>query len=120
MLNVKEIVYKELSKHFDNVTTSYPQDWEHFPIILLEEENNSPHTITDDKERITSIAIKIDIWTKNESTSTYMNEVNDVVSKLGLIRKFCQDAPELNSNLRHKVMRFDGDVDVQTQHVYHD
>ena len=40
MINVKPLIYKELSKIATNVTDTYPADWETFPVVIyLEEEN---------------------------------------------------------------------------------
>lgn len=119
MINIKPSITKALKTVCDNVCDGYPSSWEHFPIIAMEEENNVPHTITDDIEQISTIRYKIDIWTFNESASDLTMKVEEALFNLGLVRTFGADAPELRQGLKHKVLRFEGDIDVHTMHVYH-
>lgn len=119
MINIKPIITTALETVCDNVCDGYPSNWERFPIIAMEEENNVPHTITDDLEQISTIRYKIDIWTFNESASELAIAVEEVLSNLGLVRTFGADAPELRQGLKHKVLRFEGDIDTHTMHVYH-
>ena len=59
---------------------------------------------------------KVDIFDK-ESTSNIAVEVDKVFNSLGLKRTMAQDMPD-PSNLRHKVMRFEGIYDPDTNIVY--
>ena len=42
MINIKPVIYKELQKVADNVTDTYPDDWENFPVVIFLEEQNKP------------------------------------------------------------------------------
>lgn len=116
MIDVKKEIYTELSKISENVTDSYPSDWETFPCIQYLEEENRPAEYTDDQERMTYIRYKVDIWSKN-STTKHALDVNAIFAKLGLRRTTCVDVPEMN-HLKHKTMRFEGTVDVRSFIVY--
>ncbi|MEF9840329.1 MAG: hypothetical protein RR791_05185 [Lachnospiraceae bacterium] len=119
MINIKPIIKKALDVVCNNVVDGYPSTWESFPIIAVEEENNVSHTITDDAEQIATIRYRIDIWTENESASKLAIKAEEALFNLGLVRIGAQDAPELRQGMKHKILRFEGDVDVHTMHVYH-
>ena len=116
MINIKPIILKELKKVSINVTDSYPSDWATFPVIQYVEEDNKTHTKTDDKEQLAYIRYKIDIW-NDRSTSETVLKVDEVLSSLGLIRIQCLDTPD-PSQLKHKVMRYEGIIDVNNMRVY--
>lgn len=119
MINIKPYIKTVLDTVCENVCDGYPNTWESFPIVSIEEEHNVPHTVTDDKEQISSIRYKIDVWTKNESASSMATAVEEALFNLGLVRCFYADAPEMREGIKHKVLRFEGDIDVHTLHVYH-
>ena len=52
MIDAKKIIFGELKKISENVTDTYPDDWKKFPCIQFLEEENIPHEITDDTERM--------------------------------------------------------------------
>ncbi|WP_338630825.1 hypothetical protein [Clostridium baratii] len=116
MINVKPIIFKELKKVSDNINDTYPSNWTTFPVIQYVEEDNKTHTKTDDREQLAYIRYKIDIW-NDRSTSDIAVAVDEVLSSLGLIRTQCLDTPE-PSKLKHKVMRYEGIVDVNNMRVY--
>ena len=116
MINIKPLILKELKKISENVNDTYPSDWSTFPVIQYVEEDIKTHTKTDDKEQLTYIRYKIDIW-NNRSTSDIAIAVDEVLSSLGLIRIQCLDTPEPNQ-LKHKVMRYEGIIDVNNMRVY--
>lgn len=116
MINIKPIVYKELKKIYSNVSDSYPSDWATFPAIQYVEEDNRTHIKTDDKEQLAYIRYKIDIW-NDRSTSDIAIAVDEVLSNLGLKRTQCIDTPE-PTQLKHKVMRYEGIIDVNNMRVY--
>lgn len=116
MINIKPIIYKELKKISDNVNDTYPSDWSTFPIVQYVEEDNKTHTKTDDKEQLAYIRYKIDIW-NDRSTSDIAVAVDEVLSNLGFERTQCLDTPE-PSQLKHKVMRYEGIIDVNNMRVY--
>ena len=116
MINIKPVIYKELQKVADNVTDTYPDDWENFPVVIFLEEQNKPGEWYDEKERKSNIRYKVDIFDK-DSTSNLAVEIDKIFASLGLRRTDCQDVPD-PSHLRHKLMRFEGIVDLNSQLVY--
>lgn len=116
MINIKPVIYKELQKVADNVTDTYPSDWENFPVVIFLEEQNKPGEWYDEKERKSNIRYKVDIFDK-DSTSNLAVEIDKIFASLGLRRTDCQDVPD-PSHLRHKLMRFEGIVDLNSQLVY--
>lgn len=116
MINVKPLICKELSKISDNVTDTWPSDWQKFPVIIYLEEENKPYDWVDNKEGYSYLRYKVDIY-DNKSTSDLAIKVDEIFSGLGLKRTMSQDVPD-PSNLRHKVMRFEGIYDPDSQLVY--
>ena len=116
MINIKPVIYKELQKVADNVTDTYPSDWENFPVVIFLVEQNKPGEWYDEKERKSNIRYKVDIFDK-DSTSGLAVEIDKIFASLGLRRTDCQDIPD-PSHLRHKLMRFEGIVDLDSQLVY--
>lgn len=116
MINIKPVIYKELQKVADNVIDTYPDDWENFPVVIFLEEQNKPGEWYDEKERKSNIRYKVDIFDK-DSTSSLAVEIDKIFASLGLRRTDCQDVPD-PSHLRHKLMRFEGIVDLNSQLVY--
>ena len=116
MINIKPVIYKELQKVADNVTDTYPDDWENFPVVIFLEEQNKPGDWYDEKERKSNIRYKVDIFDK-DSTSGLAVEIDKIFASLGLRRTDCQDVPD-PSHLRHKLMRFEGIVDLNSELVY--
>lgn len=116
MINIKPVIYKELQKVADNVTDTYPDDWENVPVVIFLEEQNKPSEWYDDQEKKSHIRYKVDIFDK-DSTSDLAVKINEIFASLGLRRTDCQDVPD-PSHLRHKLMRFEGIVDLNSQLVY--
>ena len=116
MINIKPVIFKELQNVADNVTDTYPDDWENFPVVIFLEEQNKPGEWYDEKERKSNIRYKVDIFDK-DSTSSLAVEIDKIFASLGLRRTDCQDVPD-PSHLRHKLMRFEGIVDLDSQLVY--
>ena len=116
MINVKDQVYAALCAVTENVMDVYPQTWATLPAIQYTEEDNSVYTRTDADEQYANLRYRIDIW-DTKSTSLTALAVDEAVSELGLIRTACQDVAD-PSGLRHKVMRYEGIIDVNTQMVY--
>ena len=116
MINIKPVIYKELQKVADNVTDTYPDDWENVPVVIFLEEQNKPGEWFDDQEKKSHIRYKVDIFDK-DSTSDLAVKINEIFASLGLRRTDCQDVPD-PSPLRHKWMRFEGIVDLNSQLVY--
>ena len=116
MISVKSEIYKSLKKVNKNVTDGYPNDWEDLPIVVYLEEENRPYEITDDAERSSEIKYIVHIWSIDSNTDLAI-KVNEVFAKLGLKRVSSQDVAD-NERLRHKVMRFEGIIDIETLMVY--
>lgn len=116
MISVKSEIYKCLKKVNKNVTDGYPKDWEDLPIVVYLEEENRPYEITDDTERSSEIKYIVHIWSIDSNTDLAI-KVNEVFAKLGLKRVSSQDVAD-NERLRHKVMRFEGIIDIETLMIY--
>ena len=116
MKNVKDQVYTALLTVTENVSDTCPKDWANFPTIQYVEENNSVWERTDNTEQKAKVSYKIDIW-HNQSTSDATLAVDAAVSALGLVRTYCGDTPD-PSGLKHKVMRYEGIIDMSSDLVY--
>ncbi len=116
MINVKDQVFDAIKDICENVSDSYPADWANLPAIQYVEEDNKVYEWTDGEESKSYLRYKIDIW-HNKSTSDTTLTVDKAISALGLRRTMCQDVAD-PSGLRHKVLRYEGIVDVNTQMVY--
>ena len=118
MINVKDQIYNALLKVTENVTDSYPADdesWAKLPVIIYCEEDNKVVEWTDEKEDKSYLRYRIEIYDK-QSTSLTALAVDNAISSLGLKRCLCQDANE--PGWKHKVMRYEGIIDVESQYVY--
>lgn len=116
MINVKDEIYKALESVCNNVSDTYPSDWANFPTVQYVEEDNNVYEFTDGKEDKSYIRYKIDIW-HNRSTSETTLAIDKAISSLGLVRILCQDVSD-TSGLKHKVMRYEGIIDNETEFVY--
>lgn len=116
MINVKDQIYDALCGIADNVSDIYPQDWETMPAIQYTEEANNVVEKTDDVEQTAELRYRIDIW-NNGSTSQAALAVDAALSALGLTRTECMDVPD-PSYRRHKQMRYVGNIDNTTEHVF--
>jgi hypothetical protein len=116
MKNVKDEVYAALTERFENVTDQYPSDFADLPAIQYVEEDNKVYEHTTEGETKSYVRYRIDIW-HNKSTSEAALAVDEALSGLGLVRTFCQDAPD-PSNWKHKVMRYEAIIDMESDEVY--
>ena len=124
MKNIKDLVYEALAEKFGNVTDSYPSDWANLPAVQITEEENKEyeHTTKEDKSYV---RYRVDIWDA-KSTSESAVLVNKALGSnigedgiqegVGLIRTGCSDNNE--PTMKHKVMRFDGIIDMDSDAVY--
>lgn len=117
MINVKDQVCEALNSKLQNVSDSYPRDWGSLPAVQYMEEDNRVAEWTDDHETISYCRYKVDIW-NNRSTSETAKTVDEVMSSLGLKRTQCADVDD-PSGLKHKVMRYEMYIDVDTNQVFH-
>ena len=130
MKNIKEQVYEALARAFgaDHVTDQYPNNWAALPAVQYTEEDNKVYEHTDEGETKSYIRYRIDIW-HNESTSASAALVDTVLGKplaesvpsgtepIGFVRTLCQDTPD-PSGLKHKVMRYEGIIDMENDYIY--
>lgn len=118
MINVKDQVYTALKTVADNVSDLYPNDWAHLPAIQYTEEANNVILRTENTESLAYLRYRIDIWDRGSTSQTAV-AVDDAVSPLGLVRVECNDSPaEDASGWRHKVMRYECQIDVKTEETY--
>lgn len=118
MINVKDQVYKALCTVIHNVADVYPKEQPSFPFIFYTEEQNAVYEWTDDREQMSELRYRIEIWNEG-STSELALQADAAVSRLGLRRTSCQDI-ENPEGLRGKQMRYEGIIDVNTQRVFQD
>ncbi len=116
MINVKDQVYAAIKDTAENVGDQYPTNWGTLPAIQYTEENNAVAEWVDGKESKATLQYRVDIW-HNKSTSEYALAIDAAMSGLGLRRTMCTDAPD-PSQLKHKVMRYEGIIDVEDEIVY--
>lgn len=69
MINVKDEVYAALLSVTDNVTDSYPKDWEKDLAIQYMEEDNKVVEYTDMKEQKAYVRYRVDIWHRKSTSS---------------------------------------------------
>jgi len=115
MKNVKGEVAQKLLTVSENVSDAYPADWSKDHVIQYMEEDNKVHTRTDNTEQLAYIRYRIDIW-HNKSTSEIAMQVDEAISSLGLVRTMCQDVAD--HTMKHKVMRYEGIIDMESGIVY--
>ena len=104
MKNIKEQVYKALCAVTENVSDSYPRTWA---------EDSSAEAVIEDKS---FVRYRIDIWNRN-STSADALAVDNAMKATGLKRTECQDVPD-PSGMKHKQMRYEGIIDMESDEVY--
>lgn len=117
MVNFKPIIYKKLNE-VEGVTVveEYPKDWSKLPVVTYSEEDNATYEVVDNREATCRIIYRIEVWSER-STSEIVLNIDKAITSLGLKRTFCKDAP-VPSNLKHKVLRYEGIVDIKTLLVY--
>lgn len=118
MINVKDKVYSALCSISADLVVSdiYPNDWAHEYAIQYMEEENSVYSKTDKAEQYSKLRYTLYLWS-NSSLSTLAVSVDEKLSALGLVRTACTDAND-PSGRRHKVMRYEGIIDVHNEQMY--
>lgn len=117
MINVKDQVYAALCTVTDNVTDCYPRDWEQDLAVQYMEEDNKVVEYTDMREQKAYCRYRIDIWARR-STSLAAVQIDTAIAALGLKRIQCMDVED-PSGMKHKQMRYEMVIDVETGQVYH-
>lgn len=113
MINQKPIVYKkllelEIEKKAKQVCEEGDQDWSKLPCVTYMELQNEPADDADDEEYSSALAIKADAWGKSSSeVSKLAMQVIEKMKGIGYKRTLYSDAPDLNSKIKHKTMRFE-------------
>lgn len=118
MVNVKDQVYKALQTQeiTENLSDGYPKEWAVLLAVQYMEEDNSVYEWTDGEEQKSHLLYRVDIW-NNRSTSEAAIKVDKALSGLGLRRKQCNDVDD-PSGLKHKIMRYEGILDLDNELVY--
>lgn len=117
MLNVKDEVFEAIAGIAENVSDTYPKNWQELPAIQCAEEENKVVEYTDMEEQKAYVRYRLDVW-DNRSTSAAALEIDKAMAALGLKRSQCMDVDD-PSGLKHKVMRYEMVIDVKTRQVYH-
>lgn len=120
MKNIKEQVYKALCSVTDNVSDAYPHSWAEDATIQYTEEQNSVYEHSSHGEHVgedkSLVRYRIDIWHR-DSTSVAAMAVDEAMKETGLKRIECQDVPD-PSGMKHKQMRYEGIIDMDSDEVY--
>ncbi len=116
MINVKDQVFNAIQGITENVSDQFPTEESKLPAILYTEEDNSVYEWCDDKESKAKLRYRVDIWDE-VTTSILAMQVDAALSALGLKRTMCMDVPD-PAQVKHKVMRYEGIIDVETERVY--
>lgn len=118
MKNVKGQICEALLKVASNLTDLYPNNWASLPAVQYTEEENNVVERTGNKEDKAYVRYRIDIW-NGGSTSETAIQIDEAMSGLGLVRTGCKDVPD-PSGLRHKEMRYEGIIDMESDTVYYE
>lgn len=116
MVNVKDQVYAAIKDITLNVSDGYPKEMAVLPAIQYTEEDNSVAEWVDGRESKSHLLYRIDIW-NNKSTSQTAMDVDAGLSALGLRRRQCNDVDDV-TGLKHKIMRYEGILDLDNELVY--
>ena len=120
MKNIKEEVYKVLCTVSDHVSDSYPSTWAEDSTIQYTEEQNNVWEASSEGDKVREdkslVRYRVDIWNRN-STSLTALAVDEAMKETGLKRIECQDVPD-PSGMKHKQMRYEGIIDMDSDEVY--
>ena len=118
MINIKPTIFNALCTVLckDKVSNKYPASWESFPLIQYQEEENKLSIKTDNKEQITYVRYKIDIWNKG-TTSVLSSSIDDIFSGFGFKRIQCIDMDD-PSELNHKIIRYEAYIAYNNEKYY--
>lgn len=116
MINFKPEIVKILKTVNKNLVETLPSDWSKFPILVYEEENNTPYTIAIEGECLTLLRYRIEIYS-NSSTSEIKSKIDEAMTKRGFTRIMCLDSNDLQGR-RHSVMRYEGVIDLKDNKIY--
>lgn len=117
MQNKKAEVYAAIKDVADNIGDTYPHDWEKLPAVQYVEEENKVQQWADNKEQSSYVRYRVDIWDE-VSTSKLAVEIDERISSLGFKRIQCTDIDD-ESGYKHKVMRYEGIINMRNDRVTH-
>ena len=109
MKNIKEQVYNALCSVTENVSDSYPRTWADDSTIQYTEEQNNVYEWSSDSEGIREdksyVRYRIDIWNRDSTSAT----------TLAVDKAMKVSDP---SGMKHKQMRYEGIIDMDSDEVY--
>lgn len=116
----KDQVYAALCTVSENVSDAYPRSWAEGSTLQYTEEQNDVYEASSDAEGMREdkalVRYRIDIW-NNHSTSEAALQVDEAMKVTGLKRIACADVPD-PSGMKHKQMRYEGIIDMDSDSVY--
>lgn len=101
------------------VELQFPDTTADFPVITVCETVNQSDTVLDGAERLSIIAVQIDVWDKTDTPSVVSDmsvKINAVLLSKGFRRIFGQFIPD--GDLQRKCMRFSAKIDELNHRVY--
>lgn len=116
MINFKPELVRILKSILENVVETYPDDWASLPVVVYEEENNTPYVTTSGGESMSLLRYRIEIYSRT-STSALKTQINAKLTERGLTRSFSLDTNDLGGR-RHTIMRFEGVIDYKTLKIF--
>lgn len=116
MINFKPELVRLLKTILENVVETFPDEWSNLPIIIYEEEENTPHWTPSAGETHSLLRYRIEIYSI-ESTSELKNRINMVLTDRGFRRVFSADTHDL-AGRRHTIIRFEGVYNQLNNKIY--
>ncbi|GMQ61199.1 MULTISPECIES: tail completion protein gp17 [Vallitalea] len=83
-----------------------PVDAEKYPIITYLEIDNIPNKYADNKVMSSKVAIQLDIWTKNSSSTDLSIKIDKVMFENKYKRFYTHSLSEKSTGIQHKIMRY--------------
>lgn len=85
----------------------YPEDWPDGTVITYAGLNDAPERFADDREYISRLEVKVDVWDKQPAkTRSIAAQAITALYAIGFVRTYSADLYEQQSRLHHKAMRF--------------
>lgn len=119
MINVKPDVIAALESALPDasVTSERPRKNGTLPAVTITEENNAVALWTDNRERLSRVRFRVDIW-NTSSTAEAAEAVDAAMAGLGFVRIGAQDVPE--DDYKHRQHRYEATIAaVGKRYVYH-
>lgn len=119
MVDILPAVAKQL-EGIARVELAMPDAAEKYPVITLSEISSTAEVILSGAERLSTVAIQVDVWDKQPDPRTVVKMAKAVSEKLtacGLTRFFGQLIFE-GGNIQRKCMRFNCSVDEVSELIF--